>query len=98
MYTDSDPIFQMGDDSEIQDTGIGRIDLDDWYFNNPLFWPDLEASILLVYQMTHTGEEKRVTFTPETLEIVEISTNKMVALGFANPQTRMYTFSHFLPY
>ena len=88
----------MCDDSEIQVKGIGRIDIDDGYFNNVLFVPDLEVNILSMYQMNHNGEKKRVTFTPKTLGIVEISTNKMVALGFANPQTRMYTFSHFIPY
>ena len=48
--------------------------------------------------MTHTVEAKRVTFTPDTVEIVEISTYKVVALGFADHQSRMYKFSHFLPY
>ena len=60
----------MGDDSEIQAKGIGRIDLEDGYFNNVLFVPDIEANLLSVYQMDHTGESKRVTFTPDTVEIV----------------------------
>ena len=60
----------MGDDSEIQVKGIGRIYLDDGYFNNFLFVLDLEANLLSMYQMTHTGEAKRVTFTPDTVEIV----------------------------
>ena len=32
------------------------------------------------------------------MDIAEISTNKVVALGFADHQARMYKFSHFLPY
>ena len=88
----------MCDDSEIQVKGIGRIDIDDGYFKNVLFVPDLEANILSMYQMNHNGEKKRVTFTPKTLEIVEISTNKMVALVFSDHQTRKYKFSHLLPY
>ena len=48
--------------------------------------------------MNHTHESKRVKFTPYTVEIVEISTNKVVELGFADHQVRMYKFSHFLPY
>ena len=34
----------MGDDSEIQAKGIGRIDLEDGYFNNVLFVPNLSVS------------------------------------------------------
>ena len=59
----------MGDDSDIQAQGIGRIDLEDGYFNNVLFVLDLAVNLLSVYQMNHTGEAKRVTFTPDTLEI-----------------------------
>ena len=63
-----------------------------------LFVPDLAANLLSVYQMTHIGEAKRVTFTLDTMEIAEISTNKVVALGFVDHNARMYKFSHFLPY
>ena len=48
--------------------------------------------------MTHTGEYKRVTFTPNAVEISEISTGQVAAVGFANHDYRMYKFSHFLPY
>ena len=47
--------------------------------------------------MTHTLEAKRVTFTPYEVEIAEISSNKVVALGYADHQARMYKFSKFLP-
>ena len=51
-----------------------------------------------MYQMNHTSESKRVTFTPDAVEIAEISTNKVVALGFVDHNARMYKLSHFLPY
>ena len=60
----------MGDDSEIQSKGIEMIDLEYGYFNNVLFVPYLEEKLLLVYQMNHIGESKRVTFTLETMDIV----------------------------
>ena len=66
----------MGDDSEVQAKGIGRIDLEDGYFNNVLFVPYLAAKLLSVYQITHIGESKRVTFTPDTMEIAEIYTKR----------------------
>ena len=69
MYSNTGPTVRMGNDSKIQAKGIGMIDLDDGYFNNVLFVPNLAAKLLSMYQMTHTGEAKRVTFTPDTVEI-----------------------------
>ena len=60
----------MGDDSEIPTKGIGRINLDNGYFNNVLFVPDIAANILFVYQMTHSGSSTRVTFTQYDVEIL----------------------------
>ena len=87
----------MGDDSEIQTKGVGRLYLDHGYFNDVLYVPDLVANFLSVCQMTHTRESKRVTFTPDLVEIAEISSNQVVALGYADHQARMYKFSKFLP-
>ena len=47
--------------------------------------------------MTHTREAKRETFTLYVVEIAEISSNKVVVLGYVDHQGRMYKFSHFLP-
>ena len=47
--------------------------------------------------MTHTGEAKRVTFTPDLVEIAEISSNQFVAVGYADHHERMYKFLNFLP-
>ena len=97
MYSNSGLADRMGDDSEIQSKGFDRIDLDNGYFNDSLYVPNLEANMLSVYQMKHTRESKRVTFTPYVVEIEEISSNKVVALGYADHQARMYKFSKFLP-
>ena len=50
------PTVRMGDDSEIQTKGIGRIYLEHGYFSDVLCVPDLEANFLSIYQMTHIGE------------------------------------------
>ena len=34
--------------------------------------------------MTHTGEDKRVKFTPDLVEIAEISSNQVVENGVAD--------------
>ena len=50
-----------------------------------------------MYQVTHTGEAQRVTFTRDVVDIVEISSNKVVALGYVHYEARMYRLSPFLP-
>ena len=87
----------MGDDSELHIKGIGRIDLEHGYFSDLLNVTDLAAKLLSLYQMTHTGEPKRVTFTPDMVEIIEISTDQVITIGYADHHERMYKFSSFLP-
>ena len=94
MESNNGPIVRMGDDSEIQTKGIGRIDLEHGYFSDVLYVPDLAANFFSAYQMTHIGEAKRVTFTPDMVEIAEISTDQVIAIGYVE---RMYKFSNFLP-
>ena len=88
----------MGDDSEIPAKGIGRINIDNGYFNNVLYVPDIATNLLFVYQMAHKGLEKRVTFTQYDVEISEICTRKGFAVGIVDHESRMYKFSHFLHY
>ena len=58
----------------------------------------LAANLMSVYQMTLTREAKRVTFTPDLVEIAEISSNQVVAIGYADHHERMYKFFEFPPY
>ena len=39
----------MGNDSEIPAKGIDKIDLDNGYFNNVFFVPDIAMNILSIY-------------------------------------------------
>ena len=86
----------MGDDSEIQTKGIGTIDLEHGYFNDVLYVPELVANFMAVYQMTHTGEGNRVTFTPNMVDIAKISSDQVIAIGYTYHHERMYMFSNFL--
>ena len=52
MHLNAGPIVRMGDDSEIQTKGIGRIDLEHGYFSDVLYVLDLATNFLLVYEMT----------------------------------------------
>src|SRR5712692_6891342 len=48
--------------------------------------------------MTHTGSPKKVILSPDEFEITEISSGKFIAKGVANHTSKVYMFSHFLPY
>ena len=78
--------------------GKGRIDLDHGKFSNVLYVPGLSSSRLSVYHMTHTGSPKKVIFSPDEVEITNISSGKVIAKGVSNHTSKVYMFSHFLPY
>ena len=59
--------------------------------------PDLVANFLSVYQMTHTGDPKRFTFTPDMVDITDITIDQVIAIGYADCHERMYKFLNFLP-
>ena len=69
LYPYIGPFILMGDGLEILAKGIGRINLNNGYFNNVVYVPDLATNLLYVYQMTHTGSTKRVIFTQDDVEI-----------------------------
>ena len=50
MHLNSGPAVRMGDDSEIQTKGIGRIDLEHGFFSAMLYVPDLAENLMSVYQ------------------------------------------------
>ena len=39
---------------------------------------------------------KRVSFIPNSVEIIEISSGKLIAKGLANHHAKAYQFSHFV--
>ena len=61
--------IHMGDDSTIISEGQGTVDLENGFFSNVLYVPSLASNLLSVYQMTHTGVPKRVSFSPNDVEI-----------------------------
>ena len=46
--------------------------------------------------MTHTRVPKRVSFSPDDVEIIELAFKKLVAKGLANHHAKAYEFSHFM--
>ena len=46
--------------------------------------------------MTHTGVSKRVYFSPNYVEIMELAFGKLIAKVLANHHAKVYEFSHFV--
>ena len=88
----------LGDDSLTDSLGKGRIDLDHGKFSNVLYDPGLASNLLSVYHMTHTGSPNKVIFSPNDVEIMEISSGKFIAKRVVNHTSKVYWFLHFLPY
>ena len=91
-------LIVLGDNSLTDSMGKGRIDLDHGNFNNVLYVPGLASNILSVYQMTHNGSPKKVILSPYDVEITKISNGKVISKGVVDHTSKVYKFSHFLPY
>ena len=87
----------MGYDSQIPTAGRDSVKIQHGEFNKFLYVPSLAANLLSVYQMTHTGSPKKVTFDSNLVEITEQYYRKIIAKGIANHSTTDYGFSHFFP-
>ena len=48
--------------------------------------------------MIHNGSPKKVIFSPDDVEITKISNGKVIAKGVVDHTSKVYKFSHFLPY
>ena len=48
--------------------------------------------------MTHIGSPKKIIFSPDDVEITEISNGKFITKGVVYHTSKVYMFSHFLPY
>ena len=71
--------IHMGYDSHIIFKGKGTVNLEHGSFFYVLYVPSLTSNLLSVYQMTHTGVPKRVTFIPNVFEITDIASGKLIS-------------------
>ena len=46
--------------------------------------------------MTHNGVPKRVSFSPNDVELMELASGELVAKGLTNHHAKAYEFSHFV--
>jgi hypothetical protein len=88
------PSIMMGDDSPVEVTEKGRVELTNRSFENVLHVPKISVNIISVYQMTNSGTGKKV-FTLDEVDIYDMQTNSKVATGELNHQSRLYKFFEF---
>ena len=48
--------------------------------------------------MNHSGSPNKVIFSPDDVEIIEISNGKVIEKGVVDHTSKVYRFSHFLLY
>ena len=83
----------MGDNSFVEVTDKGRIELTNKSFENVFHVLKLSVNLLFVYQMMNSGTKNKLIFTPNFMDIYDMKTNSRVSTGEVNHQSRLYTFS-----
>jgi hypothetical protein len=86
------PIF-MGDDTPVVVVGEGRVELHNGSFENVLHVPNLSTNLLLVYQITQKG--KKVEFTSNSISIIDMHDNSIIAIGEVDHNSKLYKFIKF---
>jgi hypothetical protein len=90
------PPILMGDNSSVEVTDKGRIELTNGSFEIVLHVPKLSVNLLSMYEMTNFFIGKKFIFTPNVVDIYDMQTNSRVATSEVNYQSRLYTFSEFI--
>ena len=86
----------VGDDRSLIVVGSGTIHLDNGPFNDVLCVPTLSCKLLSLYQITHSGEEITVEFSPHDVAIKDLRYPRhILAVGIADDSTRLYNFEKF---
>jgi hypothetical protein len=86
----------MGDNSSVEVTDKGRIELTNESFENVLHVPNISVNLLSVYQMKNCSTGKKFIFTPNSMDSYDVQTKSRVATREVNHQSRLYTFSEFI--
>ena len=91
------PQIFVGDDTKIEVVGKCEVEIEIGSFKYVLYVPNLTSNLLSVYQITHYGGRNKVEFLPDSVVVKSINDDSMVAIGEANHDSRLYTFSSFVP-
>jgi hypothetical protein len=89
----SRPPILMGDDTPVVVGGEGRVKLHNGSFENVLHVPKLSMNLLSFYQITHKG--KNVEFTLDSVSIIDMHDNFIIAIGEVDHKSILYKFTKF---
>jgi hypothetical protein len=77
------------DDRSLSFVGYGTVQVDNGHFNDVLSVPSLSCNLLLVDQITHSGEGKTIEFSPHQVVIKDLKyPNYVPATGIVDDITR----------
>ena len=83
----------VGDDRPLSVVRSGTVPVENGHFNDVLCVPKNFCNLLSVYQITHSGEGKTVTFTPHQVVIKDFKNpQNVLAIGTVDDITRLYKF------
>jgi hypothetical protein len=86
----------VGDDRSLIVVGFGMVQVDNGHFNDLLCVLSLSYNLLLVCQITHSGEGKTIDFSPHQVVIKYLKYPKHVlASEIVDDITRLYKFENF---
>ena len=86
----------VGDDISLSVVESGTVLVENGHFSDVLCVPKISCNLLLVYQITHSGEGKTVTFTPHQVVIKDFKNpENILATGTVDDITRLYKFNKF---
>ena len=88
--------FVVGDDRSLSVVGSGIVSVENGHFNNVLCVPEISCNLLSIYQITHSGEVKTVTFTPHQVVINYFKNpQNVLATRTVDDITSLYKFNNF---
>ena len=91
------PHIFVGDDTKVEVEGKGEADMYNGVFKDALYVPNLTSNLLSVYQISHYGGGDKVEFLLDLVVVKSIKDESMVTIGESNHDSRIYTFSSFVP-
>ena len=77
--------------------GKGQVEMENGEFKDVLYVLNLSSNLLSIYQITHYGGCNKVEFLPDLVMVQNLKDDSLVVVGKVNHDTRLYSFSHFVP-
>ena len=87
----------VGYDRSLSVVGYRTVPVENGNFSDVLCVPKISCNLLSVYQITHSGEGKTLTFTPHQVVIKDFKhpQKNVLATGTVDDITKLYKFNNF---